>query len=208
MMNFTKAFTFLPSPKRLRNILARIRRGTPDECWPYDGATRSRRSPYGVVVIAGKKWQVTHLIYLLFRGPLPDGKFVCHSCDYPPCCNERHLWAGTHDDNMADRTAKNRQAQGLTHGRHTMPERTARGDANGARRHPERLRRGETVHGSRLTAAVVAEIKSLLRQLRPVWTRAKGSRAALSQTDIADRYGVALSTISAIKCGKTWRHIT
>jgi len=49
------------------------------------------------------------LAYLLFRGPVPDGLHVCHSCDNPPCVKPEHLWLGTNDQNQDDKIAKGRQ---------------------------------------------------------------------------------------------------
>jgi hypothetical protein len=37
--------------------------------------------------------------YLLWKGKVPKGKFVCHFCDVKRCFNPRHLWPGTNHDN-------------------------------------------------------------------------------------------------------------
>ena len=51
-------------------------------------------------------------IYETFRGSIPDGVFVCHSCDNPRCVNVKHLFLGTPLDNMIDKVVKGRQTFG------------------------------------------------------------------------------------------------
>lgn len=46
--------------------------------------------------------------YEHFKGPIPDGKLVMHSCDNPQCCNPDHLSVGTQSDNMQDMVKKGR----------------------------------------------------------------------------------------------------
>lgn len=46
--------------------------------------------------------------YSAFKGEIPDGINVCHSCDNPKCVNPEHLFLGTRQDNVDDRESKNR----------------------------------------------------------------------------------------------------
>lgn len=44
----------------------------------------------------------------LARGPIPDGMWVLHKCDNPPCCNPEHLFLGDNAINSLDRDQKGR----------------------------------------------------------------------------------------------------
>jgi len=85
-------------------------------CWEWtgcrDGAPRNGSDPrgsYGRFALDGYHMMPAHRAsYELFRGPIPDGMFVCHHCDNPPCVNPAHLFLGTAQDNADDTVRKGR----------------------------------------------------------------------------------------------------
>jgi hypothetical protein len=82
----------------------------PNGCWEIEPRLRSGRDqfPYGSLNIAGTPELTHRLAWEATHGPIPDGLFVCHKCDNPPCCNPDHLFLGTHQDNMDDAIRKGR----------------------------------------------------------------------------------------------------
>lgn len=90
-------------------------------CWFWMGAVRRR---YGTLSVSGRMEAAHRVSYSLFIGPIPEGLYVCHSCDEPLCVNPDHLWVGTCRDNAQDRVAKDRGAHAEKHG-HTSLTRSS-----------------------------------------------------------------------------------
>lgn len=67
---------------------------------------------YTTFFIDGKTRNAHRASWMLQRGPIPDGMFVCHRCDNPPCVNIEHLFLGTPLDNMQDKIEKGRHRHG------------------------------------------------------------------------------------------------
>jgi len=76
------------------------------ECWIWTGKRSGHR--YGAFNIGGRCIKAHRFSYELACGPIPDGLHVLHRCDIGFCVRPDHLFLGTHNDNMMDRTAKGR----------------------------------------------------------------------------------------------------
>lgn len=85
-----------------------------DKCWLWLGDTG--RTGYGALDNANRQHIRAHRFsWELHNGPIPDGLWVLHHCDNPPCVNPAHLFLGTPGDNVADKVAKGRQPRGSAH---------------------------------------------------------------------------------------------
>lgn len=80
--------------------------GGDDACWEW----QANRLPdgYGIICLQGANHRAHRVSYEITNGPIPDGMFVCHSCDCPSCVNPKHLFLGTAQDNVDDKVAKGR----------------------------------------------------------------------------------------------------
>jgi hypothetical protein len=77
-------------------------------CWVWTGA--KGYWGYGRLSLDGR-WTTAHrLSFEVANGPIPEGKFVLHRCDNPPCVRPEHLRLGTPQENTRDMLAKGRAA--------------------------------------------------------------------------------------------------
>jgi len=75
-------------------------------CIEYTGS----RSVYGYGLICHmyNVSQAHRFSWLIANGPIPEGLWVLHKCDNPPCVNPDHLFLGTPLDNVNDMLKKGR----------------------------------------------------------------------------------------------------
>ena len=113
----------------------------------------------------GKFSYISHIVYEKYKGEIPAGLFVLHTCDTPACINPDHLFLGTQKDNITDCINKNRARHG-------------------------RLR-GEEHGRAKLEECQVLKIRNAFGTLK----------------DIANTYGVDITTVWKIKHKRIWKHI-
>lgn len=78
----------------------------PEECWEWQACRIAKG--YGHCRWNGIYWKAHRISYVLAFGEIPDGLFVLHKCDNPPCVNPAHLFLGTSADNVQDMITKGR----------------------------------------------------------------------------------------------------
>ena len=65
-------------------------------------------SGYGQLRYKGKMVMAHRRVWESIFGKIPDGLYVLHRCDNPPCVNIEHLFLGTQSQNIRDCVSKGR----------------------------------------------------------------------------------------------------
>lgn len=89
-----------------------VRNDDPDACWGWLGyldKNPNGSDSFGYVSLHdGTNERAHRFSYKKHKGEIPEGMHVLHTCDNQPCTNPRHLFLGTHQDNMEDMKRKGR----------------------------------------------------------------------------------------------------
>lgn len=84
-------------------------------CWLWLGYVKRTPSPNYMLPWAGYKGKpqsAARVSWLRYKGEIPEGMHVLHTCHNCYCVNPNHLYLGTHQDNMLDMIQTKRGAGG------------------------------------------------------------------------------------------------
>ena len=104
-------------------------------CWLWIGCLNNKASGYGIFSSNNKPGLAHRMSYQMYKGEIPNGMCVLHSCDVRSCVNPDHLFLGTYFDNAKDMFSKGRNTKLRAY--------------------------GESVGGSKLKESDVLEIRNL-----------------------------------------------
>jgi hypothetical protein len=93
--------------------------GSPNECWNWEGS-----STKGYGNFEGSK--AHRISYKLQHGEFDPKLDVLHKCDNPSCVNPKHLFLGSHIQNMQDMVNKGRSVRGEDCSFHKLTEQTVK----------------------------------------------------------------------------------
>ena len=93
--------------KNIERFWAKVDICNEDECWNWKAY--KDKGGYGTYRMNDKMFLSHRVTWTLFNNnDIRDNLHVLHKCDNPACCNPKHLFVGTHADNMRDCEEKGR----------------------------------------------------------------------------------------------------
>lgn len=96
------------SARQIENFEAKAFPEPNSGCWLWMGAANQQEGR-AFVSINHKSTNAARVSYQIYKGEIPDGGFVLHSCDNALCVNPDHLRVGTQSDNVSDMHRRGRR---------------------------------------------------------------------------------------------------
>lgn len=155
--------------------------GSGDGCWEWKGNRNNQGYGAFTRLIDGKRKILSahRESYRTYKGEIPDGLCVMHTCDNRICTNPDHLVLGTWADNNRDRSIKGRSGKR----KFSASEKEAY----------SKMSRGSANVAAKLTEEQAAAIKR--------------DHPDLSNREVAELYGVAKCVAGHIRTGRSWAHV-
>lgn len=148
---------------------------------------------YGKAMREGVSWKSHRYAWTQTYGPIPNGLYVLHHCDNPPCILVvgdpalDHLYLGTQAQNVADREARGRTHRG--------PLEQSRGAHHWSAKRPNhRPSRGVKNGNAKLITRDVVAIRDQVAQGK-------------SQSKVATAFGISQTQVGRICRGERWGHV-
>jgi len=75
-----------------------------DDCWEWKRSLTTEG--YGQFGVSGRMIGAHRVAWELTNGLISKGMLILHDCDNKKCCNPKHLYLGTHCNNMTDAVSR------------------------------------------------------------------------------------------------------
>lgn len=92
------AYRRLPDLDRLMTRVEKTKGGH----WMWTGSRFGLNREYGQVNLHKQRMGAHRAMWILLRGPIPDGLDLLHQCGQTLCINPAHLRPGTHKENLQE----------------------------------------------------------------------------------------------------------
>ncbi len=196
-------------------------KGLHGDCWVWIASLM--KTGYGQINTRDGRTVTAHRFsYMIHKGEIPDGMFVCHTCDNRACVNPDHLWLGTPKDNIHDMYRKgravHRSPRGEDNAAAKLTEENVRLIFTSSRPHADLAKEFGVTNTCIYAIKIGKSWRHVTEKLGDPHapsarklTEADARAIFLDerkQCDIAKDYNVQPNLISRIKSGKRWNHVT